>query len=108
MEPYGPVPPPHAANATTNEALMIRVKCDIRIRPEFCVRVDTTCYKAKARSKCRRSLEQGRRDVLNETAIGNGEDLIDRRELLIQRHVVVPFFRWINRPARNRFHFPVA
>ena len=35
MEPYGPVPPPHAANVTTNEALMIRVMRDIRIDLSF-------------------------------------------------------------------------
>src|ERR1700730_12656848 len=44
MPPYGPVPPPlHAANATAREALMIRVMRDIRIQPEFALRVDATC-----------------------------------------------------------------
>src|ERR1700730_5875326 len=33
--PYGPVPTPHAAIAIANEALMICVMRDIRIRPEF-------------------------------------------------------------------------
>src|SRR6266550_3349713 len=33
FEPYGPVPPPQAANARRNEALRIRGMCDMVIRP---------------------------------------------------------------------------
>jgi hypothetical protein len=69
MEPYGPVPPPHAANATTNDALMIRVMRDIEFDLSLCLS-GYDLYDAKARSNCRLSLEQGRRDFLNETAIG--------------------------------------
>src|SRR5258705_10616538 len=43
FEPYGPVPPPHAAKAMRTKALRILELCDM-VSTSSCVRVDTTCY----------------------------------------------------------------